>query len=535
MSDMQVEVIPARSTFHPSAPVVVEVRSNTSDRIFGRLSVWRLGELVHAESFVGPGHHSIHGLPAGTYAVELDADGISARTAVEVTPTPHARLRYGFVASYGAAKDAQACADFARRLHLNAIQFYDWAYRHADLIGGGEEYQDALGQPISLPMVRELVDAYRSVGTASLGYAAVYAVGNDEWSKWRDHALLRPDGVPYSLGDFLRLVDPADETWMNHLCRDLETSRRDVGFDGFHLDQYGYPKRAVTPDGRSVDVAESFVTVIERIRDSLNDAFLVFNNVNDFPTWRTATTSMDAIYIEPWEPNTTLSALAATVSRARAVAAGRPVVLAAYQSVYREADPRDADRATAYTMATLLSHGATQLLCGEVERVLVDPYYVRNHTPDADSMRFLTRWHDFALEHDALLLDPDIRDVTSAYAGRYNGDLDVEYPGASVSMTPELGSVWRRITQTPVGVVLHLINLVGQPHLFWDASRPSPESPGLGQLAIRMSGKTPPIVRVADPDRGARLREVTVRVDGDFAVAELPEPHVWQVVHVDYQ
>ena len=31
-----------------------------------------------------------------------------------------------------------AALDTVRRLHLTGIQFYDWAYRHADLLGGGE-------------------------------------------------------------------------------------------------------------------------------------------------------------------------------------------------------------------------------------------------------------------------------------------------------------------------------------------------------------------------------------------------------------
>ena len=42
----------------------------------------------------------------------------------------------------------------------------------------------------------------------------------------------------------------------------------------------------------------------------------------------------------------------------------------------------DGDLATSFTMATLFSHGATQLLAGEAGRVLVDPYYVDNHVAE---------------------------------------------------------------------------------------------------------------------------------------------------------
>ena len=51
-----------------------------------------------------------------------------------------------------------------RRLHLTGVQFYDWAYRHADLLGGGEQYDDALGQPVALDTVRRLVEMCHQVG-----------------------------------------------------------------------------------------------------------------------------------------------------------------------------------------------------------------------------------------------------------------------------------------------------------------------------------------------------------------------------------
>ncbi|MEO6533645.1 MAG: glycoside hydrolase family 66 protein, partial [Pseudolysinimonas sp.] len=224
------------------------------------------------------------------------------------------------------------------------------------------EYRDALDQPISLATVGSLVAAVQAVGARALGYAAVYAVGPQEWPGWQHDALLQATGEPYGLGDFLFLVDPAAADWQQSFTRQLQESAQRVGFDGFHLDQYGYPKRAERPDGQRVDVSASFVSLIGAVRTALPHSQLVFNNVNDFPTWATARTPQDAIYIEVWEPTTTLGALGAVVARARSVAAGKPVVIAAYQHVYDSAAARESDLATAFTMATLFSHGATQLL-----------------------------------------------------------------------------------------------------------------------------------------------------------------------------
>lgn len=523
-------LVPTRSTYEPGQPIHIEIQGQHSGE--GTLSVWRLGDLIHEQPVTSGDLQVLPDLPVGGYGIELSAGQSVTRTAVEVAADPRSRLRYGFVASYEPGKDVEAVARLARRLHLNGIQFYDWAYRHADLLGGGEQYDDALGQPITLDTVRALVTVLRAVGTASYGYAAVYAVGPQEWSQWKQHALLRPDGEPYALGDFLFIVDPAASQWRSHFAADLVASVDRVGFDGFHLDQYGYPKHAATPDGTAVDVAASFVQLIEAVRDQLPDSRLIFNNVNDFPTWDTGRTPQDAVYIEPWKPVLTLDALAAVATRARAVSEGKPVVLAAYQHVYDQAPAAASDLAAAFTMATLFSHGATQLLAGEHGKLLVDPYYVRNHEAEPQTLDFLARWYDFVVEHDALLLDPSIVEVTASYVGDYNDDLDVAYAGVDAVETAQPGTVWRRVTSTGTGLVVHLINMTGQNDALWDAPRNTPGQTGPGELRFKFIRGRMPRVRVADPDAISRLHDVEVRIDGDHAVAILPALNVWQVVHV---
>lgn len=535
MTVHHLSLLPTRASFAPDAPVEIDVLGDAQGGpLAGSLSVWRLGRLVHDQPLTPDARQKLPPLPSGGYGIEVRVGDAVNRTAVEVTADPRARLRYGFVASYRPDKDVEAVVRLARRLHLNGMQFYDWAYRHAELLGGGDRYDDALGQPIERATVQRLIAALKSAGSVAHGYAAVYAVGPAEWDQWSDLALLRPSGEPYALGDFLFLVDPAAPRWAEHFRDELIESSRTLGFEGFHLDQYGYPKYAAEPGGRAVDVAESFVTLIEKLRPALPEASLVFNNVNDFPTWRTASTGQDAVYIEPWKPNSDLGSLADIVTRARLASAGQPIVIAAYQHVYDSAPVAAADLATSFTMAALFSHGATQLLAGESGHVLVDPYYVRNHEAEESTLELLARWYDFAVEHDALLMDPEIVEVTRSYVGDYNDDLDLSYPasGAPVSERAAAGSVWRRVTSTSEGLVVHAVNLVGQTDTLWDAARETPVELGDGELRFRyIRGRTPE-VRVADPDRQARLIEVDVRIDGDHAVATLPAPHVWQVIHV---
>ena len=530
---MSVELLPTRSVFTAGSEVVVEVRRAESP---GTLTLWHLGSPTRSWADAEPGLISLGPLRAGGYGLEwAGPDGAVTRTAIDVTDHPRSRVRYGFTVDYRPDRDPSGLADTVRRLHLTDVQFYDWAYRHADLLGGGDEYDDALGQTVSLDTVRELASAVQDAGARALGYAAVYGVGPAEWSRWKGHALVDGVGDAYALGDFLFIVDPAAPAWLAHFTQELAASIQAVGFDGFHLDQYGYPKHARRADGTIVDVAASFDALIHEVRGAIPDAQLMFNNVNDFPTWATGSSPQDAVYIEVWDPHNTLGSLARVVTRARSVGDGKPVVIAAYQHVYDSADAASADRATAFTMATFFSHGATQLLAGEADRILVDPYYVRNHVVEASTASLLRRWYDFVVEHDELLLDPEIVDVTGSYAGAYNADIDVSYAAVGVTEDAVAGSVWRRITRTRYGLVMHLINLTGQTDVLWDGEKKPVGETGEATLRLRIVAGVIPRVRVADPDGTPRLVEVPVTVDGTHATAQLPALETWQLVLIDLE
>ncbi len=541
MTGSTVELLPTCTSYRPAEPIGIEVRGLAGE---ATLSVWRLGQPMVEQPVRGDGIVEFAALAAGGYGIELSAGAQQlARTAVEVVAEARSVLRYGFVVDYRPDRELTGVQDNLRRLHLTGVQFYDWAYRHADLMGGGLTYDDALGQPVSLATVRRLIAACHEVGSDALGYAAVYAVGPQEWPKWEHDALLSAAGEPYALGNFLFVLDPAAPDWLAHLRAELAQASAELGFDGFHLDQYGYPKRAHRPDGVRVEVAASFQTMIAGVREALPDSRLVFNNVNDFPTWSTGHAPQDAVYIEVWPPHVGLQHLAQVATRARAEAGGKPVVIAAYQHVYDSTEAELADLATEFTMATLWSHGVSHLLCGEADRILVDPYYVRNHQVSPATAALLQRWYDFAVEHAELLAPPGVRgavEVTGSYAGSYNDDLDVCYAEVDVAHDARPGTVWRRITEVPDGdtasgdrLVLHLINLCGQQDTLWDAPRQPPADPGPATLRVRRVGTGLPRVRYADPDRQARLVDVQVRADGDFATAELPPPRLWQLVLID--
>lgn len=529
-----VELIPSRAAYLVGEPVTIELRGEVAA---GELMVRRLGEPVLRVSVDGPGFVPLGALPGGGYGVELDG----VRTAIEVHAVGRqpSSLRYGFAVSYRPDEDVTEVVDTARRLHLTHVQLYDWAYRHADLLGGGPDYLDPLGQPVSLDTVRRLALAVQESGIRAIGYAAVYGVGAAEWPSWQHAALMRPTGEPYALGDFLRVVDPAAADWLEHVVADLRLAVEQVGLDGFHLDQYGWPKTAVRADGVRVDVASSFAALLARVRASLPQATLIFNNVNDFPTWATAGSAQDAVYIEVWHPHDRLEHLAATVTRARALGGGTPVVVAAYLTCFAsETDTRATELAAAYTMATLFSHGATHLFAGADGRVLVDPYYPRNHAIGPTTAALLRRWWDFAVEHGELLFDPAAVEVTASVVGSYNDDLDITVDGSEVDHLARPGALWRRVVRLPDGrLVVHVIDLLDQTDTRWDAPRQQVSVGRVGRIRLRRTGPGMPRVQVASPEPAPGgspwLTDVPLEERGDWVEGDLPLGGVWTVVLVD--
>jgi dextranase len=510
-----IELLPTKATFAPGEPVEVEVRGADGPT---SVSLWQLARQVD-EVVVPAGSRlaSFGLLPEGGYGVEVEG---LARTALDVQGGPLRRLRYGFVSDFAAGRAVEGVADNVRRLHLNAVQFYDWMYRHARLLPPQDEFRDALGRAVSLDTVRRLTRAVREAGSHPLGYAAVYAVGAEDSPAWADEALCHADGSWWMLADFLWIVDPSSDRWLRHLTAELVAAQQAVGFDGFHLDQYGAPKRATRCDGTVVHLANAFPVLIGRVREALPEAVLVFNNVNNFPTWSTAGAAQDAVYVEVWPPYDRLEHLAGLVERAKV---GKPVVLAAYLSSFRRGEVA----AMELELATVLSHGGTCLLHGEEDAILVDPYYVDHARMDTAGVDATRAMYDFAVRYGDLLFDPELVDATRSYVGGVNNEIAVEAP-VPVATDPIAGTVWARALVSDARRVVSLIDLSTQEGTEWNAPRVPGKAFEGTVVSFERAGPEPRIYAASPAAPRAAELESTL-VDGRDVV-RLPPWVTWALL-----
>ena len=518
-------LIPQRATFAPNESVRIDLSAGAP----GTVVVWHLDREVSRHLVTATDDTlNLGQLAIGGYGVELICASGTDSTAFDVLADPFDRPRYGFIVNMTDAVDLEALATNYRRHHLNTAQFYDWAYRHVQLVAPLDSYVDPLGQVRTLTSVNAIARKLKEVGTLPLAYTAVYGIGWEGREEWADSLLIRADGEPFQFsGEFLVIGDPAEPRWLKYYLEQLREVLEKTDLVGFHLDQYGWPKRARRADGVIVDMADSFATLIPAVRQAVPESRFMFNNVNDFPTYRTAPLPQDATYIEVWDPHSSLGDLGALATKARSYRPEHPPILSAYLSCYTDGDETRATDAARLTMASIFSHGASHLLIGEDSNVLVHAYYPNNQVVSSESRESFIRWYDFLVRYGDLLMEPDLVDVTEEYTGGVNEEYVFESAtGTRFSTKAEPGSVWTRVVKTRHGMVLHLINLVSQTEVVWDAEKNKPTVIDDLVLNLVPAGDAP-VVLAADPDGGQSLSAVTLRAEqglkeGELAAGEVP-------------
>ena len=540
-ADAALTLIPDRGSYRVDEIVEIDI---LGDHDGGLLSVTHLGTAVRSIPVAPHAQRANLGaLHKGGYAVEF----AGARTAVDVTSREGERVRYAFVADLSPHAQAQPVTDFLRRIHATHVQFYDWAYRHDDLVSPTEEYSDPLGLKRSLTAVRAHAQSLRTAGMSSMGYAAVYAIPATAEARWGHALMVNHDGIPYRLGEgFLSLTDPSDDSWKSHFYAQLRRAKVEVGLDGFHLDAYGWPKFALRQDGSVIDLAQALAGLVDGVADAVPDAVYMFNNVNDFPTEATAKSRQNATYIEVWSPHDTYGDLATLIDRARRGAPGRPVVLAAYLSTFDTSEPEESLESARMLMAVASSIGGSTLLLGEDGHLLTGPYYAKNHELSDRHRDEFVRWYDYMVSMSDVLFDPEAVEVTEQFAGGINHDVVVVLAdGSRASTKPEPGCLWLRVVRTAEGLAVHLIDLTKQRDAEWDA----PKCRGGAANGVRLiltgvrsdatvlvnSPSSPQMTVISAGDSVSFEQSDALSAAEEGLVFELPKLETWSIVFIPWE
>jgi len=472
----------------------------------------------------------------------------SLSTSFDVVSDWRKAMRYGFLSDFEAEEaDNHEDVEWLNKLHLNMVQFYDWMYRHDELVKEDESYTDLMGRMVSPDMVKSKVASCQAHGMNAIAYGAVYAASHafaEQHPEWR---LYTSAGQPYDfIGIFNIMNTAADSPWHRHIIGQYRDAVERMGFDGIHMDTYGFPKTGWSQlDGklRLERLEEHFPILINGTRAELaeakEDICLIFNNVGNWPVNTVAKADQDAIYVEVWKPYERYSHLRDIIEWSRHQSDGKPVILAAYLKPFREPGPlgiEGAQHAFRLLNAVVTAHGATHLLHGENGGLLTQGYYV-DHSRAADDFRRVIRdYCDFGVRYGHILHDRTLRDVSMTHADGDN--LEYEFAGFAYSTYGEAGKVWTIIREREDRKLIHFINLCGLSDDYWNEGKEEP-LPAVGRV-IRIAVDYPiEALFVASPDTdGGRPQSLNYRMEsagrGLVAVIELPPLSFYDMLYIGF-
>lgn len=390
--------------------------------------------------------------------------------------------RYGFISDF-TKKDGEDQEDIKEmnKLHLNVVQFYDWMYRHHEFFPEKDEFKDPLLRNLSMKTVKNKIEFCHKYSMKAFAYAAVYGAEKEFFLKHKGMALYNEDGVPMEFAAFIYFMDiNRKNPWHDHIINEL-LKAVDFGFDGFHLDQYGFPKRAFSSSKKVRNLEDDFYTFINDVKSSMiknhPDAGIIFNAVNNWPTNRVSKSKEDTVYIEVWDPNTDYDDLYNLISNAKRYAPQKQVILAAYMKAFKKDENIDeihAENSALMTMAVIFASGGFHLLLGENKGVLTEGYYPDYAVVSSKFQRKLRDYYDFITRYEEILSDPKLEDISMTYTGGINGEF--KFSGGNFSPKIKRNSIWTLIKQNKNFRIINLVNFTGIENMKWNnADKEHPE------------------------------------------------------------
>ena len=416
------------------------------------------------EGRIDDGMARIANPPIGTHAVEVrSANG--AMLAEEFTSVREQRGDdpvMGFATSFDAGSRPAVLA-WLRRLRCTVVQVYDWMERYCAPLAEPGPYQDPLGRYIERGDLEQLILGIKALGAVAQAYAPVCAADQAFADVHADWQLVRSDGEYQSLGTLLQIMDPGNVGWQRHWINEYGRALDTLGFDGLHLDTYGYPRRATNGAGERVSVEEGYATFVEAVRQARPTEVISFNQVNGVPRGFTPPARPGFRYVEVWPPNDRWRHLEGLLERS---ASGNPVqgdTLAIYPPVW-EGNRMSALRTAVLSEAITTTLGASALVWGDEHGVLCHPYYVDHERLSKDEQDYALGWHRFSLRCRDLFK----RGVDTSWfeLADENAAVTVAWDGA-VSPEPVGGALYARVLTDDDGVIVSVIDLTGSADGSW--------------------------------------------------------------------
>ncbi|MDA3846766.1 MAG: putative glycoside hydrolase, partial [Vallitaleaceae bacterium] len=488
------------------------------------------------------GKLTLPSMPVGGYGAKLivsEGDTIiqTISTAYDVARSHKALVRYGFLSDFAETDESdEADVISMKKLHINMVQFYDWMYRHESLVSDDDYYVDLMGKSMSRKAVISKIDLCHQHGMSTMAYGAVYAASKEFYDQHPTWGLNDSSGKPITFIDIFYIMNVAESSpWHQYIIDEYKKTIYQLGFDGIHMDTYGFPKKGYDNDIKSVEVIEmdqAFPVLINHTKEQLSkineNVTIIFNNVGNWPVYATAPTNQDMIYVEVWEPYNTYEHIQRIIAEARSFT-DKPIIISAYLKPFMTDEHQKAGYSLKLMTACVVANGASHLIMGENQSILTQGYYVDYYPLEDDLFSEIRKYYDFMVRYSALFYNQNLRDVSMTHA--YGDNLEYVFKGAPCSPSGEADKIWTIIREDANMKLLSLINLRGNDN-DWNVAKKEPNN--IRKLIIEIQlEKEVDQVWVTSP-RLQSLKSIPYQVvDGDrgrLLTLTLNELDIWTVL-----
>ncbi|MHB8296622.1 MAG: glycoside hydrolase family 66 protein [Acidimicrobiales bacterium] len=485
----------------------------------------------------------------------------STQTAVDVSSTWNAFPRYGFVSNYGYQSHDTATwtMDLLSQYHLDALQFYDWQWKHHVPLAGTVSAPAASWNNVAnvtnyRQTVLDLIAAAHAENMLAFNYNLLYGAwagyGQDgsgvnyQWGLWWNNNCTNQVNVAMPSGwatPNIYVFDPGNASWQSYIDNRESQVFQAYPFDGWQVDQLGNEGAVYTCSGQQVHPTAQFLGFLQAAKKALG-VHLIFNAVGNYGQSEVSGSGspLDVTYTEAWPAygQTTYNDLASTVNTDLADSGGhlQPVIAgymdSSYGDSFSKANPGFFNTpGVLLTDAAIFASGGDHIELGGQSKMLSQPdFATQSLLMSGPLQQAMAREYNFATAYENVLSGSGL--ASSSHA--------IVLPGVPTSTTGAPGAVWTFSRSTTGMDVVQLVNLLGNSSSNWQDSNASYPAPPLQQNVVvkyYYGSGTVSGVTLASPDTGGGAAQALAFTTGsgsggNYVQFTVPSLDYWDMVMV---
>ena len=453
--------------------------------------------------------------------------------------------RYGYLADFFPMEEGaqQQVIDKLNRFHINGLQFYDWQYKHEKplKVENGEvaeSWPDIANREVSKQTIENYISMAHEKNMKAMNYNLLFGSYENyqeegikkKWGIFRDPEMGDQDKhpLPDSWASDIYLMDPSNEGWQTHLINAEKEVFDHLDFDGWHVDQLGDRGVLWNGEGRTIDLAQTYVPFLEKAKAELEVDF-VMNAVGQYAQGYIASKApVEFLYSELWDGHKTFESLKTVIDQNTKYSKGKlNTVLAAYMNYDLSNSTGEFNTpGILLTNSVIFASGGAHLELGE--NMLSKEYFPhKNLKITEDLNEQLTSYYDFTVAYENLLRD-----------GAEEIEKEVVIEGQEVASSPDIGSFWSFAKKKEKQDIIQLINFTDASSLEWRDNDGSQSEPAVKEdlkVSMKADGKVEKVWTASPDFYHGSAEELDFKQKGDVLEFTLPSIKYWDMIVVEYK